>query len=228
MKGLNFLALILLFSLPGFSNTITLENKADSAVIRYLALGDSYTIGESVPQHQSYPYLLADTLNAAGVNLYVDVLAKTGWTSADLLASLDSAVLEKSYDLVSLLIGVNNQYQNRSINEYRKEFTLLLESAIKLAAGNVSNVFVISIPDYGYTPFGEKNIKTISAEIDHFNKINKEISANYGIMYFDITPISRKGLEKPKFVAEDGLHPSGIMYEQWINSFVSQLKPIFN
>lgn len=189
----------------------------------YLALGDSYTIGEGVAVNEGFPQQLAEELNAEGY-LVADprVVARTGWTTADLSGALASANLDPPYDLVSLLIGVNNQYQGRSTEEYRGEFSALLESAIAYAGGREDQVLVVSIPDYGYTPFGRSRQPQISSDIDEFNAINREVTLARGVQYVDVTPISRRGLAEPELVASDGLHPSARQYQLW----VEQLLPV--
>ena len=194
------------------------ENPAtDSPNLFYLALGDSYTIGASVSENERYPVQLGNWLRASSVNIEVPIIAASGWTTAELANALDTATdLRPSYDLVSLLIGVNNQYQGRSLDDFRVEFRGLLERAIELAGSNTGRVFVISIPDYAYTPFGGGSI-LISEEIDAFNAAKRSITEEYGIQYFDITPISRQGLSEPSLVSGDGLHPSGLQYSRWVD-----------
>lgn len=193
--------------------------------ISYLALGDSYTIGESVAERERYPNQLADSLAPFGIELSpVDIVARTGWTTdelADGIAARDD--LQITYDLVTLLIGVNNQYRNRPIGPYEEEFRSLLEQAIEFAAGDLTRVFVISIPDYAFTPFGNGN-PTISEGIDAYNAANKAIAETYGVRYFDITPISREGLSMPSLVANDGLHPSGAQYARWVSLMLPTIK----
>lgn len=184
---------------------------------KYLALGDSYTIGESVDSTTRWPVLLRDALQSEGLSPEgAEVIATTGWTTGNLINAIDNADLQPEYGLVSLLIGVNNQYQGRSLSEYETQFEQLLSKAIFLAGGDTSRVFVVSIPDYGFTPFGEPNQSAISAEIDTFNAASRAITEQFGVRYFDITPISREGLDKPSYVANDGLHPSGEQYAAWV------------
>jgi lysophospholipase L1-like esterase len=196
--------------------------------VSYLALGDSYTIGESVDPSQRFPVLLAKELEVAGIPVEdPTIIARTGWTTADLQKGITKADLKESgYDLVSLLIGVNNQYQGRSLEEYKEEFTTLLLRAINLAGDSKEKVFVVSIPDYGYTPFGQSNQEAISADIDRFNAVNKQVSDSIGVLYFNITPISRNGLSDPALVADDGLHPSGKMYGQWVALMLDEVKKL--
>lgn len=180
--------------------------------INYLALGDSYTIGERVSEQDRWPNQLADQLKIPRPK----IIATTGWRTDDLSNAIKGAELKDEYDMVSLLIGVNNQYQGKSSAQYEIEFEELLKTSIKLAKGKAKNVFVVSIPDYGFTPYGKPKQETITKQIDEFNAINKRITKKYKITYIDITEISRKGLEDPTLVAEDGLHPSGRMYSLWV------------
>jgi lysophospholipase L1-like esterase len=194
------------------------------AEIRYLALGDSYTIGESVKEAERYPVQLAEALEI----LPPTIIAKTGWTTFDLQSALQTAELDTPYQLVSLLIGVNNQYQGRPLEDYEQKFEELLNQAVHYAGGDKNKVFVLSIPDYAYTPFGQgrDDPDQISIEIDSFNLVNKIITEEKGIRYFDITPISRNGLDDPQLVAADGLHPSGEMYRQWVNLILPEVQKI--
>lgn len=201
----------------------TLPNAPET--LYYLALGDSYTIGQSVNYEERYPVQLTRRLQQVDISISdPTIIAKTGWTTSQLKQAIADATLRESYDLVSLLIGVNNQYQNKPIELYRTEFRALLEMSIMLAGMDTSRVFVLSIPDYAFTPFGQStNPQKISKELDMYNKINREITEEYGIDYFDITPISRKGLEDPALVASDRLHPSGKMYQRWVDLIVDAI-----
>jgi lysophospholipase L1-like esterase len=186
--------------------------------LRFLALGDSYTIGESVAEVQRWPAQLAEALRKRGIACRnPDIIAVTGWRTDDLKKAIDASSFTKNYDLVSLLIGVNNQYQGKSVEDYSKEFEDLLNTAIGYAGGDASKVFVLSIPDYGFTPFGFPRQPQISLQIDTFNSVNKHITKGKGVAYIDITDISRLGLKEPALVAGDGLHPSGKMYRLWVN-----------
>lgn len=192
--------------------------------MKYLALGDSYTIGESVAEPESWPNQLAAWLSAKrNVEIKTSIIATTGWRTDNLANAITIAKLKNEYDLVSLLIGVNNQYQGKPIEQYEIEFEQLLKTAIALAGGDKEKVFVVSIPDYGFTPFGEKNKDKISAAVDQFNSTNKKISDRYGVKYISITDISRQGLSEPSLVAADGLHPSGKMYALWVNRIAAVL-----
>lgn len=198
-----------------------------SAPIKYLALGDSYTIGQSVASSDNYPNQLYARLLADDVGVEVPkIIARTGWTTGDLQVAIEQEEIATDYDLVSLLIGVNNQYRGRTESEYTKEFEDLLRQAIEFANGEATQVIVLSIPDYAYTPFGEgsKDPNKISTEIDTFNALNKDISETYNVRYFDITPISREGTATPALVADDGLHPSGEQYRRWVESIYLTVK----
>ena len=185
--------------------------------ISYLALGDSYTIGESVEEDQRWPVQLAAKLNENGVNVRTPkIIATTGWRTDNLKDAIESTPLGKQYDLVSLLIGVNNQYQGKTVESFAPEFEELLQTAIELAGGVKEHVFVLSIPDYGKTPFGASKEEEIAKELDEYNAVSKEICQKYNVDYFDITPISREAKEKPELIARDQLHPSGKMYERWV------------
>lgn len=202
-----------------FKNSITAQNLNIENPIRFLALGDSYTIGQSVAVNQRWPEQLADSLESKGIMIdTLRIIAQTGWRTDNLINAIKNQNLEEQeYNLVSLLIGVNNQYQNRPFSQYTTEFPALLDSAIRYAGGNTSHVFVVSIPDYAYTPFGQnQDPSEISMEIDQYNSFNKEIADSMGVTYFDITPISRQGLILPEYVASDGLHPSGEQYTEWV------------
>jgi lysophospholipase L1-like esterase len=178
---------------------------------RYLALGDSYTIGESVASTERFPVQLARELGLSEPQ----IIAKTGWTTDELNTAIDAANPHGPYDLVTLLIGVNNQYRGRDAEQYRGEFAALLQRAIGFAGGNAKKVVVVSIPDWGVTPFAEgRDRAKIGVEIDHYNAINREETARAGARYADITPISRSG--DPALVAGDGLHPSGKQYGEWV------------
>ncbi|MCE2957157.1 MAG: SGNH/GDSL hydrolase family protein [Flammeovirgaceae bacterium] len=192
---------------------------------KYLALGDSYTIGESVSEAERWPNQLRDSLSKKGYAIgKPTIIATTGWRTDNLKNAMNIAQLKPEYDLVSLLIGVNNQYQGKSSDQYAIEFEDLLKTAIHLAKGRKENVFVVSIPDYGFTPFGKPNQETITKAIDLFNEINARITYKYKVQYFNITEISRDGLTDPSLVAGDGLDPSGKMYAQWVELIARDLE----
>lgn len=187
--------------------------------ITYLALGDSYTVGESVPLEHNFPYQLAENLRNSGLKVGIpQIIAKTGWITSELQTAIRSASLQQKFDLVTLLIGVNNQYRGEFPETYRKEFKELLATALNFAGGLKSRVFVVSIPDWGMTPFGKasgRELKEITEEINAFNSINKSETLAAGISYTDITPASRQAATDQSLVAIDGLHPSGKMYLEW-------------
>lgn len=194
----------------------------------YLALGDSYTIGESVEVNSRYPEQLADSLAARGLPYFdVTIVAQTGWTTDELEEGINqTSGLRTNYSLVSLLIGVNNQFRGRDVATYKPDFESLLNQAIAFAGGDRNKVIVISIPDYAYTPFGGGD-PSISEGIDIYNAANKTIAAQYGIKYFDITPISRMGLDNTDLVAADGLHPSGLQYTKWVELMINEVEQLF-
>jgi lysophospholipase L1-like esterase len=190
-----------------------------TAPASFLALGDSYTVGEGVPPESSWPRQLAARLRQVG--LPVDdpcVVARTGWTTGELVGGLQERKLQEPFTLVSLLIGVNNQYRGRSLEEYRREFRFLLDRAVDLAGGDSARVVVLSIPDWSVMPFAEgRDREAIGSEIDRFNGVNREESRRRGVRYVDITPISREARDRPALVAGDGLHPSGEQYGRWVD-----------
>ena len=194
--------------------------------MRILALGDSYTIGESVSEQERWPNQLAAGLRAADfVVAEPQIIARTGWTTADLNAGLQQAQPQGSFDLVSLLIGVNNQYRGRGSEEYREEFRDLLQQAIAFAGADVQHVLVLSIPDWGVTPFAAgRNRAEIAQQIDLFNRINRAESSLAGVRYVDITLISRQAADDHTLIAEDGLHPSGQEYSVWANELIPVIK----
>jgi lysophospholipase L1-like esterase len=184
--------------------------------MRFLALGDSYTIGESVLEAERWPNQLAEMLRAEGWPVEVTIVARTGWTTDELAAAIAQTALQGPYQLVSLLIGVNNQYRGRDAESYRLEFRQLLEQAITFAGENVGRVLVLSIPDWGVTPFAAgRDRAQIAQEIDTFNAINRTEAELKGVTYLDVTPLSRQATCDPELVADDGLHPSGKMYAAW-------------
>ena len=191
-----------------------------SHFIKYLALGNSYTIGEAVKESERWPVQLAMRLREAGVEMAApEIIAVSGWTTDELAAGIAQAHPPQDYDLVSLLIGVNNQYRGGDLAAYRREFRELLRQAIGFARGNPRRVIVLSIPDWGVTPFAANDPRRpaqISAEIDDFNTVNRQEAAQTGAHYIDITPISRLAAHDPTLIATDGLHPSGKMYAAWV------------
>jgi lysophospholipase L1-like esterase len=191
-----------------------------SSPLRFLALGDSYTIGEGVAEAKRWPVQLADAFNAQGIPLgQPEIIARTGWTTGELAKAIDAAQIQPPYQLVSLSIGVNNQYRGYSQEEYRKEFTGLLNRAIAFAGDEPGRVLVISIPDWSVTPYAERfDREVVSEEIDAFNKINRQETERLGARYIDITAISRRAGQELDYLAVDGLHPSGEMYAKWVKA----------
>lgn len=193
------------------------------AQINYLALGDSYTIGESVDPDQNFPNQTVSMLRLAGRSVEnAEIIAKTGWTTFELSARLDAdgPRLER-YDFVSLLIGVNNQYRGLSAEDYAADFEQLLQRAIQYADGLADRVVVLSIPDWGVTPFAaNRDRQRIALEIDQFNAINREIAERYEVQYINITPGTREASSRKELVADDGLHPSAVDYSRWASSVV--------
>jgi len=198
--------------------------------LSYLALGDSYTVGEAVAVTKSWPVLLANDLSADGISVECKkIVATTGWTTDELIEAIagDSTLKTDKFDLVSLLIGVNNQYRSFNFKQYKKEFKKLLATAIKLAGDNNKAVFVLSIPDYGVTPFVEKEGKDealIANEIESYNQYARKLCEDLEVSFFDITPISIKAKNDLSYVAEDGLHPSVKMYAEWVDYIKAAVK----
>ncbi|MFK7970292.1 MAG: SGNH/GDSL hydrolase family protein [Bacteroidia bacterium] len=200
------------------------------STVTFLALGDSYTIGESVPVSMRWPVQLADSLNARGWKCEEPVIiARTGWTTDELDRGIDQAGIRDTFGLVSLLIGVNNQFRGRPVEGYAPEFRDLLNQAIRFGRGDTSRVFVVSIPDYGPTPFGQRyDTVKIARELDAYNHVADSICKIYNIPFFNITPISRQAREFPELVANDGLHPSGEMYRRWVELFRKNVEKLLS
>jgi lysophospholipase L1-like esterase len=198
--------------------------------LSYLALGDSYTIGEAVPAIQSFPHQLASALNKQDYAVSKPIIiARTGWTTDELIQEINVSGVSKKFDIVTLLIGVNNQYRHYDVNTYRSEFVQLLNTALSYANGNKKRVFVISIPDWGVTPFANgQDRNQIAKEINLYNAINKEESIRLGVSYTDITPLSRRAIDDLSLIADDGLHPSGSMYALWVQELVNKVAENIN
>lgn len=193
-----------------------------------LCLGDSYTIGESVDEKDRFPNQTVALLKKDEIDFSEPyIIAKTGWTTDELAAAITEENLKGTYDYVTLLIGVNNQYRGRDTENYSVEFEQLLNTAITYADGNVMHVYVLSIPDWGQTPFAEgdkRSAEQIGEEIDNYNAVNKQIAAAKGVNYIDITDISREVKEKRSLIAYDNLHPSGRMYALWAERLAAAIK----
>jgi len=191
----------------------------------YLALGDSYTIGEGVEEPGRYPNQAVEILKSKGLIFEKPtIIAKTGWTTDELDQGIEAAGIEgKAYDLVTLLIGVNNQYRGRAVSDYETEFRKMLTKAIRFAKGNAKHVVVISIPDWGVTPFATDrgtDREKVAKEIDSYNAAKERISKELGVYYIDITEEYRKVGALPEMVVEDNLHPSDLVYKSWSEKLV--------
>lgn len=203
--------------------------------VSYLAIGDSYTIGEQVRLAENFPYqtvqLLRKQDRSAGRRfdfLAPEIVATTGWTTDELTYALDHTLLLQQYDLVSLLIGVNNQYRGRDTGNFETEFRALLQRAIGYAAKGKDHVFVISIPDWGVTPFAEgRDRNKIAKEIDSYNKVCERVSKELGVSYIDITAAQRKDAADKTMVAPDGLHPSGKEYAKWSAKLAQAISALY-
>ncbi|MBS0569562.1 MAG: SGNH/GDSL hydrolase family protein [Proteobacteria bacterium] len=193
---------------------------------RFLALGDSYTIGEGVPENDNWPRQLAAALRQHGIAIAEpEIVARTGWTTDELSAAMDAQEFQPPYALVTLLIGVNNQYRGRDVEDYRVEFRALLERAIALAGGDARRVVVVSIPDWGVTRFGKqsgRDLAQVAREINAFNAAAAEISRSRRVAFADVTAISREGGDG--MLIADGLHPSAAMYRRWLDAISPQVR----
>lgn len=207
------------------SSSNTRTNMSDKSYT-FLALGDSYTIGESVSANDNFPNQVVQLLRKVGFDFRTpEIIAKTGWTTDELLAAIHNQNLLVKYDFVTLLIGVNNQYRGRTVDNYKTEFENLLKQAIQFADDNKNHVIVLSIPDWGVTPFAEgRDRQQISNEIDNYNAANKQIAERYGVQYLDITPWTREAATDISLLANDGLHPSGKEYKRWAEKLSNIMK----
>ncbi len=208
------------------------EEQGSADTLFYLALGDSYTKGEGVPFSANFPNQLVSRFNSLHADsLYFQlprVTAQTGWTAKQLLAQVDKEVFRPRYDWITLLVGVNNQYQQRPFSEFERDYDALLEFALSRTGQDSSRLLLVSIPDYAYTPFGQNSSKPdqISTEIDKYNAYIEQRAAGLGLNYLDITDISRLGLEAPELVAGDKLHPSQEMYALWVERMLPVLEEV--
>ena len=197
----------------------TMSYSNTNEAISYLALGDSYTIGESVDSTQRWPVQLADSLTTHyGLKVSEpNIIATTGWTTDELQAGIESEGISQKYDMISLLIGVNNQYRSYPFEQYEKEYEALIKWAIQHSNNGASGVFAVSIPNYGVTPFGlSRGEDSIRTELLAYDAKAAEICARFGIPFINITPISEEAKSNTKLVAEDNLHPSGLQYTAWV------------
>jgi len=229
MKMIPMLSVIfcsLFFSFCSDADENPVQNKPlpeNPKSLKFLALGDSYTIGESVCESCNFPEQLKMQLSANIPNtvIHLKIIARTGWTTTNLKSAIETENPSNDQDLVTLLIGVNNQYQNKPFSLYEQEFSELVSKSITLVKGDPNRVIVVSIPDYAFTPYGHGS-SSISGEIDRYNNFAKNYCLQHNITFVDITDISRNGLNQPELVANDGLHPSESAYAK----FVERLLPI--
>lgn len=193
--------------------------------ISYLALGDSYTIGESVPLHESFPYITTQLIRKQKILIHApEIIAQTGWTSTELAEQLLKTELQPQYDFVSLLIGVNNQYRHLSLDNFRNDFEYLLKKAIHLTGGKSEHVIVLSIPDWGCTPYAaDKNDKEISVEIDSYNHVCNQFSKKYHTCFINITEETRVESKNPAALASDQLHYSGLTHLHWATKLANHI-----
>ena len=232
-----FVSMPLLFVVTGCNKESISAPKNDSIVNpplpgntekKYLALGDSYTIGQGVSVNERFPAQTVALLRQSNIVIKdPEYIAQTGWTTQNLINAVNQTDPQGPYDLVTLLIGVNDQYQRMDTAGYRVRFIQLLNSSIKLAVNNASKVVIISIPDYSATPFVHQADKArVRKEIDEFNNINRQIAQQNNIKYLDITPSSREAEMDPSLIASDGLHPSGKEYKKWAERLAVIVKPL--
>ena len=233
MNKKNFFTIILSLSLIFLnfmcSNTIMGKQQTqpyNSTAKAFLALGDSYTIGESVSTQERFAAQTVLFLKKSGIKINEpEYIATTGWTTIDLMNAIALKKPSSNYDIVTLLIGVNDQYQGMDANGYKMRFTQLLKKAVELAKGNAKNVFVLSIPDYSVTPFAQNSdTEKISNEIDAFNAINKTVTEAFNITYIDITASTREAKNDMSLIAADGLHPSVKEYTKWALLLATEIK----
>lgn len=216
-----FLLLLILAACNTPRNTTISENMDYS----YLALGDSYTIGEGVAINEAWPVQLTEQLRQRGHKVAPPkIIARTGWTTRNLITNIESEIdVQRQFDLVSILIGVNNQYQGKPVSEFEVELEEIFRKAINHSKTREQGVFVLSIPDYGVTPFGARNADTIAVQIDRFNAIVRRVAEQYAVDFYNITPISRDALVTKTLVARDSLHPSGEMYRLWVDEIIDDV-----
>jgi lysophospholipase L1-like esterase len=226
-QGMSKLVLFVLLFLMACGNSVAAPIPLPRT-IRYLALGDSYTIGQGVDETERWPNQLVSALSDEGIQTEVTIIARTGWTTDELWQGIQSDPPQGTYDLVTLLIGVNDQYRGYDIDGYREQFRFLLGKSIEYAGGNSNHVVVLSIPDWSVTRFAiGKRVDVISKEISVFNAVNREETESAGAHYMDITPISQQALDGLSLIASDGLHPSAKMYGLWVEKLLPTVFEIF-
>ena len=226
MRYLVLLLLSTACSHRAIQSAITLDSTVRSHKMTFLSLGDSYTIGESVDEADRWPVQLAGLLRDDKLDVgNPDIIAKTGWTTAELQTAIAERNNTNKYDLVSLMVGVNNQYRGQSVETYRTEFRALLQTAVRFAGGKPGRVFVVSTPDWGQSPFAKgKDQAKIASEIDAFNAVAQAECQKSGVAYVDITPLTRKAAGDAAQFAEDGLHYSGKQMKRWAETALPVVK----
>ncbi len=206
------------------------EEKENTITVNYLALGDSYTIGTGIGQQKNFPNQLRDSLEEEGIQVdSLRIIAQNGWTTQNLISGINAVNPDTStFNLVTLLIGVNNQYRGFSIQSYNPDLQTLLQKAIAYAGGRSSRVFMLSIPDYSVTPFGQSlpDPMQTAQEIDDYNALGQQIASDYGITFIDVNPISKQALNNADLIAPDGLHPSGAMYSLWVQALLPEVRKV--
>ncbi|MDK1028127.1 MAG: SGNH/GDSL hydrolase family protein [Anaerolineae bacterium] len=232
MKYLYFLLIIVLIGCaPGATQEIekilvntAVPTESPENTIRFLALGDSYTIGQNVPEKERWPEILSGKLKEHGIDSETTIVAQTGWTTKTLASLLlDKPPEDPPYELVSLLIGVNDQFRGGNTDDYRTSFRKLLAISITLAGDDPQKVIVVSIPDWEVTPYAKNSGSSRSFNIDDFNQVNLQEAQDYGVRYVDITSISREAETDLSLLALDKLHPSGVMYALWVDEMLPQI-----
>ena len=201
------------------SNTLVVEDNLNTPLespYSFIALGDSYTIGEGVNEDERWPNQFVDVAYENGVDFDQPmIIAETGWKTYDLLNAINQTNFTKKYDYISLLIGVNNQFNSRPIDEFEEDLNKLMDEMRRIKK-NDGSIIIISIPDWGYSPFGESSdMSDISEQINLFNSSLRKFATTNGLKYVDVTEISRRGINEPDLITNDNLHPSGIMYLEW-------------
>ncbi|MGY5847721.1 SGNH/GDSL hydrolase family protein [Salegentibacter sp. HM20] len=209
----------------GGSSEVGAESLENPNRYSYLALGDSYTIGEGVAVNERWPVQLVSELNNRGYEVAPPkIIAQTGWTTRNLYNAMENELnYTRQFDLVSVLIGVNNQYQGKSIREYEEELRNIFKMALNYSKRREKGMFALSIPDYGVTPFAGENSEEISAEINEFNRVFKRVADEFEVPFYNITPISREAARDADLLVEDELHPSATMYRLWVQEIIDEI-----
>ncbi len=228
MKKSIFL-ILLIFTLTGchLLNPTVSDEPTISEEMNYsfLAMGDSYTIGEGLEVEESWPFQLVERLRRRDFKMAPPkIVARTGWTTSDLIREVEEEIdVHRDFDIVSILIGVNNQYQNKPLSEFEEEIREIFRKAINHSKRRERGVFALSIPDYGVTPFGADNADNIGREINEFNRVIRKVADEYDVDFFNITPISREAATNPQLIAGDSLHPSRLMYKFWVDEIIDEV-----